>query len=160
MTTFISYSNADKPFARKLADALIENGANVWIDEDVLNIGDNIVQQIDEGLKSADSIIPILSKRYVKSKWAMQELSFASAKALSERSIRVIPVLIEDCDIPVFLRDRMYADFRYEFDQPFQLLLRSLQQEDTSEEVKSPKRAVRAERGKKGIVSLSFPKAI
>lgn len=148
MSTFISHSSRDKEFALKLSNALRSNGIEVWIDEYSLNAGDNIVEKIQEGLHASDSLIPILSKNYVESKWAMQELSFASARALTQKSIRIIPVLIEECDIPIFLRDRLYADFRQGFDRPFELVLRSLKGDIEPEKSDAPERSIRAEQGK------------
>jgi len=148
MSTFISHSGKDKQFAQRLAGALRERGIEIWTDEFSLKVGDNILEKIQAGLHSSDSIIPLLSKNYVASKRAMRELSFVSTKAVTEKSIRIIPVLLEDCDVPVFLRDRLYADFRHEFDRPFEMLLASLLEERASEEVETPARSMRAERGK------------
>ena len=148
MSTFISHSRKDEHFALRLADALRDHGIEIWMDEFSLKVGDNILEKVHSGLHSSDSIIPVLSKNYVASKRAMQELSFVSAKAVTERSIRIIPVLLEDCDIPVFLRDRVYADFRHEFDQPLNLLLVSLLQERKLDDNEAPERSMRAERGK------------
>jgi len=91
MKVFISHSSYDKSFARRLADVLNANDISVWIDEMSLSLGDNIIQKIEDGIRSSDVIIAVLSKNYVSSKWAMQELSMFMARALSEESIRVIP---------------------------------------------------------------------
>src|SRR5690348_9961196 len=105
MKVFISYSHTDREFTRRLADVLVAKGIDVWVDEMKLTPGDNIVQKVEEGIRSSDVIIAVLSKRYVWSPRAMAELSMFTARAASGDSIRVIPALIEDCDIPVFLRD-------------------------------------------------------
>jgi hypothetical protein len=127
MKVFISHSSIDKAFASRLAEVLNANGISVWIDEMSLSLGDNIIQKIEEGIRSSDVIIAVLSKNYVSSKWAMQELSMFMARALSEESIRVFPALIEECDIPVFLRDRLYVDFRPDFDAAASRILQALQ---------------------------------
>jgi len=75
MKVFISHSSIDKAFASRLAEVLRANGISVWIDEMSLNLGDNIIQKIEEGIRSSDVIIAVLSKNYVSSKWAMQELA-------------------------------------------------------------------------------------
>jgi len=126
MKVFISHSAVDKPFVRKLYDALSAEGIEAWMDEFEIAPGDNIIQAIEEGLKQCDYIIPVLSQAYVKSKWAMQELSTFTMREISESNKSVLPALLEDCDIPIFLRDRLYADFRNEFDRPFQQLIAAL----------------------------------
>ncbi len=149
MKTFISHSSKDKEFVLKLADSLKANGIEVWYDEYSINLGDNILEKIQDGLESSSAIIPVLSGNYIESKWAMQELSFASARALNKKSIRIVPVLIEDCDIPIFLRDRLYADFRQGFDRPFESVLRSLLEDAPQEKFDAPERSIRVEHGKK-----------
>ncbi len=37
-------------------------------------------------------------------------------RELDEKRVLVLPVLLEDCEIPIFLREKMYADFRTSFD--------------------------------------------
>ena len=38
-------------------------------------------------------------------------------RELEEKRVVVLPALIEDCEIPLFLRGKMYADFRSNFDK-------------------------------------------
>lgn len=38
-------------------------------------------------------------------------------RELDEKRVVVLPVLVEDCEIPIFLREKMYADLRKDFDQ-------------------------------------------
>ena len=153
MKVFISHSHHDKPFARQLADVLVTAGITVWIDDLALSPGDNIIAKIEEGIRSSDVIIAVLSKNYVSSKWAMQELSMFSARALSEDSILMIPALIEDCDIPIFLRDRMYVDFRADFDTAVKKILAALSVDGTDVSIETD-RAARAESGKRSSLEL------
>ncbi len=45
---------------------------------------------------------------------------------MDREEIFILPIVIDDCEIPYALRDRFYADFRTSFDEPFQLLLSTL----------------------------------
>lgn len=112
MRVFISHSHKDKPFAAQLSKALQVAGVEVWIDEMEILPGDNIVKKIDQGLSSSDAIIVLLSKSFVSSRWAMQELSIFTARSISEQNIRILPILLEDCDLPIYLRDKIYIDAR------------------------------------------------
>lgn len=47
-------------------------------------------------------------------------------RELEERRTVLIPCIIGDCDIPLFLRDKLYVDFRSDKGQAFELLDRSL----------------------------------
>lgn len=51
---FISHASEDKDeFVRPLANALIQQGLNVWFDEMTLRIGDSLRQKIDKGLANS-----------------------------------------------------------------------------------------------------------
>jgi hypothetical protein len=52
---FLSHSSEDKDdFVRPLRDKLLEAGFDVWYDEDSLIVGQSLLRQISEGLKSAN----------------------------------------------------------------------------------------------------------
>jgi len=51
---------------------------------------------------------------------------------LSGKGTIVLPLLVEDCEIPSLLKDRLYADFRRDYGRGLQSLLRVLKQESIS----------------------------
>ena len=51
---------------------------------------------------------------------------------LSGKGVAVLPVLIEDCELPSLLKDRVYADFRRDFNAGLQKLLALFEQEGES----------------------------
>ena len=109
---FISYSHKDRPFVERLAVGLKAKGLNLWYDQWELKIGDSLVDKINYGIKSQDFLITVLSKSSVKSEWVRRELNAALIKELQERRVVILPIVIEDCDIPPLLSDKVYADFR------------------------------------------------
>lgn len=110
-SVFLSHSHGDKPFVRDLAGRLTQAGATVWLDEAELNIGDSLIQRISAAIQEADYVVAILSPRSVKSDWVQKELSLAITKEVKGHRVTVLPVLIEPCDLPEPLRDKLYADF-------------------------------------------------
>ena len=44
-------------------------------------------------------------------------------RELDEKRVVVLPVLVEDCEIPLFLREKMYADLRTDFNSGFHKVL-------------------------------------
>jgi hypothetical protein len=66
---FVSHASEDKPFVRKLVEALKERNLNVWLDEGELQVGDSIVTEVSQGLKNADYLVAILSKASIGSRW-------------------------------------------------------------------------------------------
>lgn len=109
---FISYSHKDRPFVERLAIDLKAKGLNLWYDQWELKVGDSLVDKINYGIKSQDFLIIVLSKSSVKSEWVRRELNAALIKELQERRVVIFPIVIEDCDIPPLLSDKVYADFR------------------------------------------------
>ena len=126
MPVFISYSHADRDFAENLALHLVQAKQNVWIDKWELNAGDSLISKIEEALGGADAILALLSKNSVQSAWCKKELNSVLTLELEEKSVLVIPIILDDCQIPLFLKEKLSIDFRKDRDESFALLLRSL----------------------------------
>lgn len=109
---FVSFAQADKEVARQVAEALQSAGLRVWINAWELATGDSIAQRIEQTVASSDILLVLLSPRSVNSRWVQSELSAALSGELRDRAITVIPALIEDCDIPPSLADRVFLDLR------------------------------------------------
>ncbi len=116
MTIFISYSHENKNFVDLLATHLVKNKAHVWVDTWELKVGDSLIQKVQEALTDSSALLVILSKSSVESEWCKKELSAGLIRELEEKKVVVLPVLYEDCNIPLFLKDKMYADFRNDFE--------------------------------------------
>lgn len=123
MPIFISYSHKDKEFASKLAAHLARNNAHVWLDTWELNVGDSIVSKVQEAIQEASALLIVLSKSSVISEWCKKELNAGLMRELEEKRVVVLPILLEDCTIPTFLKEKMYADFRTNFDKGLQDVL-------------------------------------
>lgn len=111
---FICHSSADKPLARRLAHALSGQRIRVWIDEAEIKPGDSLIERIETGILSSHNLIVIMTPKSVSSRWCKEELRMALALQIAGQGIRVLPALFEDCDIPGFLREKAYVDFRIE----------------------------------------------
>jgi hypothetical protein len=111
MPIFISYSRADRGFVDRLANQLVEHRVSVWLDKWEIHVGDSLIAKIQEGITGASGLLIVLSKNSVKSEWCKKELNSALIRELEEKRVVVLPILIEDCEIPLFLREKLYADF-------------------------------------------------
>lgn len=125
---FLSHSHKDKSFARRLAADLRHNGHIVWIDEAEINVGDSLIEMIREGLDRVEFVAAILSRVSIKSEWVQRELDIASNREIDERRVIVLPILLEDVELPGFLKGKLYADFRSHdrYAESLELLLRAL----------------------------------
>lgn len=102
---FISFASEDRNrFVEGFATRLREAGLNAWTSFWEIDLGDSLVRKIfDEGLGGADVVILILSKKSVEKPWVREELDTAVVQRIEGR-VRLIPVRIDDCDVPMPLR--------------------------------------------------------
>lgn len=126
MTVFISYSHADKKKVDLLAAKLVAKNASIWIDSWELNAGDSIIDRIQEAITSSDALLVILSKSSVNSPWCKKELNSGLIRELDEKRVVVIPVLLEECEIPLFLKEKLYADIRSDIDSGVDSIINSV----------------------------------
>jgi hypothetical protein len=126
MPIFISYSHENKDFVQKLAANLVRHNTHVWVDTWELNVGDSIVQRVQDAIKSASALLVVLSKASIDSEWCKRELSAGLVIELEKKQVIVLPLLLEDCDIPIFLKDKLYADFRSDFDSGLTAVLNGI----------------------------------
>ncbi len=126
MPIFISYSHKDKKFVNKLAANLVKHKAHVWIDTWELNVGDSIIDKVQSAIQESSALIIVISKASMESEWCKKELSAGFIKELEEKRVVVLPLLLEDCEMPIFLRGKMYADFRSNFDDGFSKILEAI----------------------------------
>ncbi len=126
MPIFMSYNRKDRSFVDSLARNLVAAKHNVWMDRWELSLGDSLIQKIQSALTKSSAILVILSKNSVQSEWCRKELSAGLVRELEEKKTVVMPCVIDDCEIPLFLRDKLYADFRDDPDEAFRLVDRSL----------------------------------
>jgi len=111
LNVFISHSSADKPFARKLDATLSGQGVRVFLDERDIKIGDSIPRKIREGLSIATHVIYVISSNSLKSKWVQDELDIAKMRQNESAGCIILPVLIEDIEVPIVFRHIRYANF-------------------------------------------------
>ena len=125
---FVSYSHRDKWFAKKITEQLSKYGIEFWIDEAELELGDSLFEKIGEGLNSVDFLGVVLSSNSVESEWVKKEISYMMSKELKDGRVKVLPLLIDDCDIPWFLEGKLFADFRphNNFENAFNIILKRL----------------------------------
>ena len=123
---FISYSNQDREFARRLSDQLFNSGIEVWIDQYEIKAGDSLVEKIfSEGLAKADFFIILLSNSSVNSSWVKEELSIAVINRINGLT-KIIPVLKEKCEIPVPLRALKWVDLSVNFEDGIRDIVKSV----------------------------------
>ncbi len=120
---FISYSHKDKKLTEKIAKDLEKVGHDVWWDITDLEGGDRWAKEIQEGITRSEVFLIIVSPASIISEWVEKEFIFASNK-----NMKIIPLLYEACEIPVWLLNLQYIDLREDsYDTNFQQVLNSIE---------------------------------
>ncbi|HIE25277.1 MAG TPA: toll/interleukin-1 receptor domain-containing protein, partial [Anaerolineales bacterium] len=116
---FLSYSRKDKDFAKKVAEDLEEAGHDVWWDITDIDGGDRWAKEIQEGLNQSQILVLIVSSNSVVSEWVEKEFLYASS-----RNMKIVPLIYEHCDLPIWLLNLQYIDISGEnYDINFQQIL-------------------------------------
>jgi hypothetical protein len=124
---FISYFGGDKGFVGRLQRDLGLREIHIWRDDNEIEIGDSLSDKIQQGLANSYSFIIVLSAEALSRPWVKEELRAAYALRLGGE-FKILPVLHKECDIPPFLIDYKFADFRDErrYDEQLALLERAI----------------------------------
>jgi hypothetical protein len=105
---FISHASEDKVVVRPMAEQLRARGVNAWLDEWEIQGGDSLVKKIfTEGIEEASVFIVMLSRTSVTKPWVREELDVGVVRKI-EDEVRLIPVLLDDVEVPSSLRHLLY----------------------------------------------------
>jgi hypothetical protein len=127
MGVFISYSSKDKEFVDKLAIRLVKDRIKVWVDRWEINVGDSLIDKIQKGLTDSSFLIVVLSKHSVESEWCRRELNSGLIREIENKRVVILPIVVDDCERPMFLREKKYADFKMDFETGYNDLIVPLQ---------------------------------
>lgn len=110
---FISYSHDDIIKVKRFALLLSLHGFDLWMDEKNISSGDNYTTKIFSGIHESDAYLVFLSSNSLKSAWVNAEIDFALREKIERKRLVIIPVLLEDVDIPISLTNIDYLDARF-----------------------------------------------
>jgi TIR domain len=126
---FISHASEDKKrFVLDFATKLRNSGIDAWLDKWEMLPGDSLVDKIfEEGIKNADVMIIVLSKNSVSKKWVQEELNAGIVKKI-EKNAKIIPVIIDDCNIPESLKSTVWQIINNtkNYDDEFEIIKSSI----------------------------------
>jgi hypothetical protein len=133
IVAFLSHSSKDKPFVRQLAADLAREGITVWLDEQMIRVGDSITDKISQGLAESDYFLIALSENSVQSEWVKRELNQALVTEIEERKVRILPLKLSECEVPPLIKDKKYADFSSHYRTGVTQLLTAMRGDQTND---------------------------
>jgi hypothetical protein len=104
---FLCHASDDKPMVERLYNRLYEDGINPWLDKAKLLPGQDWKLEIARVVRNSDVVLVCLSHRAVnKIGFVQKEIKWALdvADEQPEGSIFIIPVKLEECEVPERLR--------------------------------------------------------
>ena len=111
---FISYSHTNRKIATEVSLELRNKGFEVWFEFEDVKVGDNFTSQILEAIQSSTIILYFISKESATSLHSKKELKLALIGENGRNPKLVIPVLIDDTEIPFSLNRRVPIDLTTE----------------------------------------------
>lgn len=115
LRVFLCHASKDKPTVRELYKKLCaEDWIQPWLDEEELLPGQDWNLEIEKAVESSDAVIVCVSHISVaKEGYVQKELRQVLEIALNklDGAIFVIPVRLDECELPRSIRDRQGLDF-------------------------------------------------
>lgn len=131
----LSFAGEDRQVAEAIADHLRLAGVRVFYDtwEQAGLWGKDLYQHLSEVYgKAARYSLILISKAYMSKAWTNHELRSAQVRALSERGEYILPVRLDDTELPGLPATMGYIDLRkVSTAQLAALLLQKLRSQDT-----------------------------
>ena len=107
---FISHRGSDAQQAEQLAIEIRNAGHEVWLDAWKIDLGDSIVERINEGLEGATYMVVCYSSSGVTARWMSREWMSALARQLKGYGVKLLPVVLTGGEPPAILADVKYAN--------------------------------------------------
>ena len=104
--TFISYPRKNAEFALKLAQELKAADFLVWFDQLDIPAGSRWDDEVQKALTECEIFMVILTPEAIESQNVKDEIGYAI-----DSGKRILPVLLQQCNIPFRLRRFHYVDF-------------------------------------------------
>ncbi|MBK9780713.1 MAG: toll/interleukin-1 receptor domain-containing protein [Anaerolineales bacterium] len=121
LVPFLSYSKSNKNAARDFAERLKAEGwIDPWFDEEDILPGQVWQESVTIGVRNSHAVIILLSKIAVASEGFFQNeirLALDTAAEKPEGTIFIIPIRLNDCDVPEMLQKYQYVDYFGSTDQ-------------------------------------------
>lgn len=120
LLVFISHASEDTNSARKLGEKLKADGFDPWLDFERVIAGQNWDVENEKAIRSSDAIVLCFSNLSINKEGGIQKeykhaMSIRDEKP--EGTIFVIPVRLDDCNLPAYLRGVRYVDFPKDYEK-------------------------------------------
>lgn len=106
----ISYSSVDRDFATELEGHLRSYGVATLFDDTFADAGDRVTTILEDMVRGASVLVVILTPDSIDSQWVRFELSLFRTRMIVDNSLKIVPLLLRECDVPEELKSLSIAD--------------------------------------------------
>ena len=108
----MSYGHEDADWVGELAGNLHRDGFDVFLDEWEIVGGDRVTHRLEEAIRDSANGVLVVSPHSLSRPWVQEEYEALLRQAVEDPSRRLIPVLYRDAELPAFMANRLWVDFR------------------------------------------------
>ncbi|MFC1962894.1 TIR domain-containing protein, partial [Chloroflexota bacterium] len=108
MRVFLSHSKRDKAIVEDVWKRLDKKVA--WLDSVEVDLGDIILEKIEEGIKQASDFVLFWSKSASESQWVKLEVHMAFIRMLEQSGCRLRVVTLDDTPLKLYLKPFLYIN--------------------------------------------------
>lgn len=120
LLVFISHASEDNPAAKRLTKRLKDDGFDPWLDLERLLPGQDWNLEIEKAMRESGAILLCFSEESV-SKESYIQREYKRAMRIQEEkpegTIFVIPVRLDECELPFYLREIQWVDYPAGYDK-------------------------------------------
>jgi hypothetical protein len=127
LIVFLCHGSEDKATVRDIYFKLRQDGVRPWLDEEEILPGQDWDTEIRRAVRRSHAILVCLSSRSVRKEGYLQKeirLALDAADEKPDGTIFIIPVKLDDCELPERLRHWQWVDWRD--DDAYARILRAL----------------------------------
>lgn len=115
---FLSYRSINRPWVLRLYDTLRFLDYEVFMDQFVLATHEGLQRQLETGLSRSATGILIWSHRSEDSQWCRYEYDAMRSLEESKAGFRFVVVNVDQAELPLFARTKLWIDFSTQRDGP------------------------------------------
>lgn len=139
---FICHASEDKPSVVKpLTKALTQANISFWLDEEIIQWGDSIIQKVNEGLSKSRYTVVVLSPAFISKYWPQRELSAMLNVEILSGEVKVLLLLVGNAEekrsilqqLPL-LNDKRYLTWENNASDIAEILLKRLGRSNIAEQ--------------------------
>lgn len=108
---FLSHAHADKDSVDRIENWLSTTAElPIWYDSKNLDASEMIATHLPKAIQVSRAMIIVLSESSIRSGWVEKEYNAAEVERASHSYFRIIPIKVDECEVPGFLRAVKWID--------------------------------------------------